>query len=175
MRPFLAVESAPRCRLLTSCVQIINKFPRRSGSDAAGDLLWFKILYCHFVVASALASLARAAEDYGEQQLADYRVMRAHITAFEGELLPRIDKTDAGEARDLLDKLAVLCVFDFEAAIALEDWQSLGEVVGRAEICRNAITYQAWETACSDRRTPSEGSWTRSGMRARWFPEHSHL
>ncbi len=165
----------PVVRLLTSCVQIINKFPADHGPDAAGDLLWFKSLYCHFVVASVRASLARAAEDYGEQQLADYRVMRAHITAFEGELLPRIDKTDAGEARDLLDKLAVLCVFDFEAAIALEDWQSLGEVVGRAEICRNAITYQAMGDCLLRSETPSEGSWTLSGMRARWFPEHSHL
>lgn len=122
-------------------MEIVGRFPQDLAADVAGDLS-LKALFCHFLISSALVALARA-EDCREQQLSHYRLMRDHVAAYENVLQPLQGSLDEKSSQDLLDKLAVLFVFDFEGAASLGNWDALGETVRKASACKSVSTYQA--------------------------------
>ncbi|KAL2135925.1 hypothetical protein VTI74DRAFT_6308 [Chaetomium olivicolor] len=130
-----------RCvvRILTACVNIIHHFPSDIGSKVELSL---KILFSHFVISSALVALART-QDNIEKQLRDYCTMRKHVMAFDTELPEYLPQLDEQSSEDMLRKHATLLAFDFEAAIALKQWEDLGSIVQRAVPCKNITAFQA--------------------------------
>ncbi|KAM0464297.1 hypothetical protein ACHAPV_002851 [Trichoderma viride] len=98
---------------------------------------------CHFIVSSALISLART-EDKIDQHLQHYLEARRHIREFDAILETKLDTTQEKSVMlDLMAKLSTLLVFDFEAATALKDWEGLNETVRKAKICQDEVTYKA--------------------------------
>ncbi|KAG7285410.1 hypothetical protein NEMBOFW57_010037 [Staphylotrichum longicolle] len=143
-----------RCvvRMLTACVEIIGRFPSDSGSKADRSL---RKLFSHFVVSSALISLART-HDHIEKQRQDYAAMRKHVVAFDQELpeyLPQLDETSR---EDMLRKHATLLAFDFEAAIALQQWEDLSSIVQRAMPCKNITAFQAMADSLLRAQAPGQ-------------------
>jgi hypothetical protein len=144
-----------RCvvRMLTACVDIIGHFPTDFGSKADLSL---KTLFSHFVVSSALVALART-QDNIEKQRQDYAIMRKHVMAFDHELpeyLPQLDETSR---EDMFRKHATLLAFDFEAAIALQQWEDLGSIVQRAIPCKNITVFQAMADSLLRSQAPGQG------------------
>jgi hypothetical protein len=140
---------------MESCVHIIDKFPSDLAAPIAGDLA-LKSMFCNFIIASALVALART-QDHIEQQLEDYRVMRKHIAAFDSELQPQLESLDEKSAKDLINKLATLLVFDFEGTAALEQWTELAEIVRKAAICKSITTFQVMGDCLLRSQVPAEG------------------
>jgi len=128
-------------QILEVCISIRGAFPQDLDADTSADLS-LKAIFCHFMIASALVALARA-EDKCEQRGSDYRRMREHIAAFDNEFQSLLKSLDERVSEDLVGKLAILLVFDFEGALAGEQWPELAECVRRAEICKDAGVYQA--------------------------------
>ncbi|KAM3081866.1 Transcription factor [Clarireedia jacksonii] len=129
-------------RLLTCCIDFIDLYPSDIGSQAHDDITLRK-MFCNFTSATALVSLARS-EDLIETQLQDYLNLRKHVASFDSHLQEKLEpgKLEELTADDLLQKLAVLLAFDFEAACRLKDWDSLGECILKAEICRCALVWE---------------------------------
>jgi hypothetical protein len=142
-------------RILTCCVEIIAKFPSNLPADVVGDLS-LKSLFCNFMIASALAAMART-QDSKEQQLEDYCTMRRHISTFDTELQPKLKTLDSRSSQDLLDKLAILLVFDFEAAVNSATWDQLGQIVRKAQICKSVVSYQAMGDCLMRSNAPAQG------------------
>ncbi len=141
-------------RMLTACVKIIGHFPPDFGSKA--DLA-LKTLFSHFIISSALVALART-QDNVEKQKQDYATMRKHVKAFDNELpeyLPQLDETSKD---DMLRKHAALLAFDFEAAIALQQWEDLGGVVQKAMPCKNITALQAMADSLLRAQAPGQGT-----------------
>ncbi|OAA55838.1 Meiosis specific protein SPO22 [Niveomyces insectorum RCEF 264] len=131
-------------RILTACTRIINLFPAGQELPVTTDTV-HKMLTCHFLVASALAALARrpAPPTPPEQVLRDYHVMREHIRAFQTKLKQPGQSSEKGTASsDFLSKLGVLLIFDFEGAIGLGDWDELENICEQAVVCQNADTFR---------------------------------
>ncbi|KAL2263859.1 hypothetical protein VTK26DRAFT_4655 [Humicola hyalothermophila] len=126
-------------RMLSACVDIIAHFPSDIGSQGELSL---KTLFCHFVIASALVTLART-QDEVEKQSQDYTTMRKHVTAFDQEIHHYLPELDEQSREDMLRKQATLLAFDFEAAAALRQWEDLGSIVQRAVPCKNTTAFQA--------------------------------
>ncbi|KAK5656256.1 hypothetical protein OQA88_5018 [Cercophora sp. LCS_1] len=116
-------------RMLTSCVKIITHFTSDAGSPLSE--LSQKSLFARFIISSALVSLART-HDSVDRQRRDYMALRAHIAAFDTELVENAPNFDEDLKDELGRKCATLLVFDFEAAVALEQWDDLGGIVQRA-------------------------------------------
>lgn len=145
-----------RCvvKMLTACVNIIGHFPPDIGSKVELSL---KLLFSHFVIASALVALARA-HDNVEKQRQDYTAMRKHIMAFDNELPEYLPQLDERSRDDMLRKHATLLAFDFEAAVALKLWDDLGSVVQRAVPCRNITSFQAMADSLLRAQAPGQGT-----------------
>ncbi|KAK0626986.1 meiosis protein SPO22/ZIP4 like-domain-containing protein [Immersiella caudata] len=126
-------------RILNSSVTILGHFPSDAGSQAELSL---RSLFARFIISSALISLARV-QDNIEKQQQDYLAMRTHVRAFDGELVEHLTSLDGQDKGDLARKQAILLTFDFEAAVALGQWDDLGPIVQRAVACGNTTAYQA--------------------------------
>ncbi|GAB1313483.1 sporulation-specific protein 22 [Madurella fahalii] len=126
-------------RMLNACVNIISHFPSDIGSNVELSL---KTLFSRFVMASALVSLART-QDNVEKQLQDYSAMRKHIGTFDNELPEYLPQLDEQSREDMIRKQATLLAFDFEAAVALKQWDDLGCIVRRAVSCKSITAFQA--------------------------------
>ncbi|KAK2606983.1 hypothetical protein N8I77_005697 [Diaporthe amygdali] len=128
-------------RILKACVSIIQIFPHDIGLEVAADLS-LKSIFCNFLISSALVALARS-QDNLEEQLQDYLIMRRHIAAADSEIQKRMESQSLDEvaSKDLLNKLALLLSFDFEAAVALKSWPDLGEIVLKAGACHNTESF----------------------------------
>jgi len=142
-------------QILTSCVQIIGKFPSDLGSEASGDLS-LKAMFCNFMISSGLTAIART-EDDQEQQRGCYRAARKSIAAFDMELQSRLRDLEGNLAQDLLEKLSVLFAFDFEAAVCVQQWGQLGEIVRKAVVCRSATAYQVMGDCLLRSGAPDQG------------------
>ncbi|KAI1210703.1 SPO22-domain-containing protein [Annulohypoxylon truncatum] len=105
-------------RVFQCCLSIIAQYPQDIPIQGANDLS-LRSLFCHFLLATMLISLARS-EDNIETQLQDYLSMRSHIKSFDAELEARLNILDEMSRDDLRMKLEVLLVFDFEGAICLK-------------------------------------------------------
>lgn len=144
--------------ILSVCVQLIGEFPDDIAAATAGDLS-LRSIFCHFLISSALVSLARA-QDNREAQLQDYLVMRRHIAAADGEIQQRLQcgNLDEVSVRDLLTKLAQLLAFDFEASAALKDYQGLREIIEKASQCEDLESFKAMADCALRSQLPAEGS-----------------
>jgi hypothetical protein len=141
-------------RMLTACVNIIGHFPPDIGSKVELSL---KTLFAHFVISSALVALART-QDNVEKQRQDYVALRKHVTAFDSELPEYLPQLDDQSRDDMLRKHATLLAFDFEAAVAVEQWDDLGSIVQRAVPCRNITAFQAMADSLLRAQAPGQGT-----------------
>lgn len=143
--------------ILSVCVNLIGEFPEDIAAAMAGDLS-LRSIFCHFLISSALVSLARA-QDNLEAQLQDYLILRRHIAAADGEIQHRLQSRNLDEVsvRDLLAKLAQLLAFDFEAAAALKDYQELREIVLKANQCEDLESLKAMADCALRSQLPTEG------------------
>lgn len=143
-------------QILTACATIIQAFPNDIGAEVAADLS-LKSIFCNFLISSALLALARS-QDNLERQLQDYLIMRKHIMAADSEIQERMESQSLDEvaSRDLLNKLALLLAFDFEAALALKCWQDLGEIVLKASTCQSLESFKTMADCILRAHVPTE-------------------
>lgn len=141
--------------MLIACVNIIGHFPSDLSSKVELSL---KTLFANFVISSALVALART-QDNVEAQLQDYGTMRRHVMAFDNELPEYLPQLDEQSRDDMFRKQATLLAFDFEAAIALKQWDDLGGIVQRAVPCKNITAFQAMADSLLRAQAPGQGVW----------------
>jgi hypothetical protein len=147
-------------RIFNACLAINARYPADISADAAKDLA-IKDMCCNFIAAAALVSLARA-EANVETQLQNYLAVRQYVAAFDAELQRQLEGLDIAMEDDLKEKLATLLVFDFEAAIRLELWDELGEIVLRSATCEDEVAYKAMaDLVLGATQVPGEGKSAR--------------
>lgn len=139
--------------MLSACLKIIGHFPSDIGSKLELSL---KTLFSHFVIASAMVALART-QDNVEMQLQDYTTMRKHVMAFDQEIHEHLPQLDEQSRDDMLRKQATLLAFDFEAAVALQQWEDLSGIVQRAVPCKNITAFQAMADSLLRAKAPGQG------------------
>jgi hypothetical protein len=129
-------------RIFKACLAFSHFYPTDLSASDDNEIAMM-VIRCHFVVSSALISLART-EDKVDEHLQYYLEARRHIREFDAMLETKLDTTqEESVAKDLVAKLSTLLVFDFEAATSLKDWDSLNVIVRRAKICQDELTYKA--------------------------------
>lgn len=105
-------------RIFQCCLSIMSQYPPDIPLQASEDLS-LRAMFCHFLMATALISLARS-EDNIETQLQDYLMMRSHVNGFDTELNSRLETLNKVFKDDLQMKLSTLLAFDFEGSICLK-------------------------------------------------------
>ncbi|KAL1892941.1 sporulation-specific protein 22 [Ceratocystis pirilliformis] len=118
------------CRLMKVCLAITEFYPEDISISASHDLS-LKRLCGNFVISAALAALARSEENVKERHQA-YLELRKHVTAYDEEFEARKDTYEPYIQKDLMAKLSVLYVFDFEAAAAQKEWDDMRTIVGKS-------------------------------------------
>ncbi|KAF5526463.1 hypothetical protein CGCA056_v002343 [Colletotrichum aenigma] len=131
----------PVLRLFASCLEIINHYPSDLPTDSMVDLR-FRTMFSHFVMAAGKISIART-EDNTAKQLQCYLDARKHVKAYDCLFQVQATAADALTKKDLNIKLAALLVFDFEAALALKDYNGLGEILQLARSCKDVRSWKA--------------------------------
>lgn len=144
-------------RILTACTSLIQSFPEDTSAEMASDLS-LRSIFCNFLISSALVALARA-EDNLERQLQDYLVLRKHVAAADAEIQLRLQEQNIDDvsAQDLLNKLAQMLAFDFEAAVSLKRYAELREVVLKANQCQNLDMLKTMADCALRAHLPLEG------------------
>ncbi len=137
-----ATDWAPRkvLRILQSCITLIGLYPHEIDEQASNDLS-LRLIFCHFLAAVLLISLARA-EDNVEVQLQDYLSIRKNVHSFDTILQLKLAKLENGPAEDLVKKLSILLAYDFEAAVRLKKWDDLSEIILKSNICKSIKLYE---------------------------------
>ncbi|KAI8294264.1 Transcriptional regulator [Colletotrichum sp. SAR11_240] len=110
-------------------------------TDSMVDLR-FRTMFSHFVMAAGKISIARTEDDM-EKQLQCYLDARKHVKAYDCLFQVQATAADALTKKDLNMKLAALLVFDFEAALALKDYDGLGEILQLARTCKDVRSWKA--------------------------------
>ncbi|KAF6805556.1 hypothetical protein CSOJ01_09425 [Colletotrichum sojae] len=130
-------------RLFTCCLDIARHYPADLPSEAASDIS-FRMMFCNFVLAAALVSLARTEENV-ERQLQHYLAVRKHVEAYNTALQRQVKGIVADQrvSSDLTAKLATLLVFDFEAAVALKKYDALGYIIRTVKTTRDVNALKA--------------------------------
>lgn len=146
--------------MLLCCIAFIDHYPKDIDEPSSNDL-WLRKMFCEFSSATALVALARA-EDIIETQLQNYLSLRKHVESFDSLLQEKLDKLEEGPRLDLLQKLAVLLAFDFEAACRLKAWDSLSEVILKAACCNEPKVYELMADCILSSQAPTQGSLTSS-------------
>lgn len=113
-------------------------------------------MFCSFLSATLLIVLARA-EDNIATQLQDYLTIRKHVESYDKDVRLILEKMEEGPTQDLLKKLEVLLAYDFEAACLLKNWEDLGRVVARAEICKSMRVYELMADCILSAEAPTKG------------------
>ena len=159
---------APRhsLRMLQCCISFIDQYPSDISEQISDDLSLRK-MFCEFSAATALVALARG-EDNTEIYLQDYLNLRKHVASFDNLLQNKLDKMEEGPAQDLLQKLSVLIAFDFEAACQLKAWNDLGEVILKAEVCKEVRVYELMADCILSSHPPTEGQFSSSFILCRY-------
>jgi hypothetical protein len=85
-------------------------------------------MFCSFLGASLLITLARAESDI-EKQFQGSLDCRKHINSFRGYLNDQLVNSKSNDRRMLLEKFACLLAFDFEAAVRLKAWSDLPNII----------------------------------------------
>ncbi|KAL7799887.1 meiosis protein SPO22/ZIP4 like domain-containing protein [Trichoderma ceciliae] len=125
-------------RIFKACLDFSACYPKDLPMSEAAEIA-LMVMRCHFVIATALISLART-----EEQLQHYLAARHHIGEFDAILESDANGIqDENILKDLVAKLSTLFVFDFEAATVLKNWDGLNEIVRKAKQCRDEVMYKA--------------------------------
>lgn len=143
-------------RIFKACLAFSCFYPTDLSAPDDSEIA-IMAMRCHFIISSALISLSRT-EDKVEEHLQHYLAARRHIREFDAMLETKVDTTlEESVMIDLIAKLSTLLVFDFEAATALKDWDSLNETVRKAKICQDEVTYKAMGDCILRSRAPGKG------------------
>ncbi|KAF7947325.1 uncharacterized protein EAE97_004574 [Botrytis byssoidea] len=133
-------EPQQSLRILACCIGFIDRYPPDIGEDAHEDVTLRK-MFCNFCAATIFVSVARAEQNV-ESQLQFYLNLRKHVASFDLILQGKLENLEVEITEDLLKKLSVLLSFDFEAACRLKDWDGLGEIIFKADICKSMSVYE---------------------------------
>lgn len=128
-------------RIFNTCLEFMACYPEDVPLDDVQDIA-LMAMRCHFVIAAALVSLARA-EDRVDEQLQRYLEMRRHIASFDEQLESKAKRQPLEIVQDLTQKMSTLFVFDFEGAVALKSWDDLPNIVRKAAFCREEAMFKA--------------------------------
>lgn len=142
--------------VFSSCLDFISCYPDDMPKEDYEEL-YVMSMRCHFVMGAAKVSLART-EDRLDERLQKYLEVRRHVAAFDLELCKEPVGRDEPTVLDLCRKLSILLVFDFEGAVALKSWDDLGNIVRKAEACRDETTLKAMGDCLLRSETPSRGT-----------------
>lgn len=142
----------PSCslRILLCCIKFIDHYPVDVSQQTADDLILRKV-FCEFSSATALLALARG-EDNTEIRTQNYLDLRKHVSSYDKLLEEKLNALEEPAVKDLMQKLAILLTYDFEAACQLRDFDNLGEVILRAAVCKSMRVFQLMADCllCSD-------------------------
>ncbi|KAI8218718.1 hypothetical protein K4K54_010127 [Colletotrichum sp. SAR 10_86] len=152
----------PVLRLFASCLEIINHYPSDLPTDSMVDLR-FRTMFSHFVMAAGKISIART-EDNMEKQLQCYLDARKHVKAYDCLFQVQATAADALTKKDLYIKLAALLVFDFEAALALRDYDGLGEILQLARSCNDVRSWKAIGDLALGSKLPGDKLYSTLGI-----------
>ncbi|KND94187.1 hypothetical protein TOPH_00844, partial [Tolypocladium ophioglossoides CBS 100239] len=128
-------------RIFNSCLCFIDCYPKDLPLTDVAELTLMG-MRCHFVIAAALVSLARA-EDRIDEQLQRYLETRHHVAAFDCLIQTEVGLQDEEVMKDVVRKMATLFVFDFESAVCLKNWDDLNQIVRKAKLCKDEVMYKA--------------------------------
>lgn len=142
-------------RMLICCVAFIDHYPEDINAQMAEDLTLRK-LFCEFSAGTALVVLARG-EDNIEKQLQCYLDLRKHVHNFDTLIEGKVGSMEVEPAQDLLQKLAILLAFDFEAACQLKAWDDLSSVILKADLCKSLRAYELMADCILSARPPTQG------------------
>ncbi|KAJ3472006.1 hypothetical protein NLG97_g11371 [Lecanicillium saksenae] len=106
--------------------------------DAAQDT--FIMLRCHFILASLYISEAQIIKNEHTQSL--YADVEHHATEFV-HVLVHDQGSAAANCPDLLQKLGILCAFQFEALLYRQFFDHLPCVIKQARLCKDANVLKA--------------------------------
>lgn len=114
-------------------------------------------MFCKFSAGTLLVALARG-EDNIELQSQDYLRLRKHVNVFDELLVEKLPKLEEAQSQDLLQKLAVLLAFDFEAACQLKAWDDLGETIRKINITKSVRALELMADCILSIKPPTQGS-----------------
>jgi hypothetical protein len=143
-------------RMLTCCIAFIDHYPKDISDQISEDLCLRK-MFCEFSAVTALLALARG-EDNIETQLQDYLNLRKHVDSFDALLQEKAGKLGEDAEEDLLRKLSILIVFDFEAACHLKAWDDLHEIIIKSDCCKSPRVYELMSDCILCSQAPTQGS-----------------
>lgn len=123
-------------RLFEAALAFLQLFPDDIGQRDA-DTAAVQCLRCRFGAAACLVAMARA-RDRIDMRIEEYQAVRRHADGFNRVFERSEQRLEQARIEDLTTKLASLLVWDFEAAVALGQWNDLGEIVRRTKACRSA-------------------------------------
>ncbi|KAI0601756.1 meiosis protein SPO22/ZIP4 like-domain-containing protein [Biscogniauxia sp. FL1348] len=120
-------------RILQCCLSIISLYPKDIPAHMSADLS-LRGMFCNFLAATALITLARCEDDI-EVQLQNYLTMRHHIKQFDDALEASLEILNENPRHDLQTKLSTLLVFDFEGATckSLSTLQAMADCILRTQ------------------------------------------
>ncbi|KAH6699139.1 hypothetical protein EV126DRAFT_342799 [Verticillium dahliae] len=130
-------------RMMQVGLAVREYYPSDIPTQEADDIRLRSTL-SHFVVASAMVSVARTQDDL-ERQSQVYSSLRQHVVAFDTQIQERmcLNKMDKLTSKDLYQKFASLLVFDLEAAVHLKLYNELSGIVRRAKQCASVETFKS--------------------------------
>ncbi|EEY19690.1 conserved hypothetical protein [Verticillium alfalfae VaMs.102] len=130
-------------RMMQVGLAVREYYPSDIPTQEADDIRLRSTL-SHFVVASAMASVARTQDDV-ERQSQVYSSLRQHVVEFDTQIQEYVclNEMDKLTSKDLYQKFASLLVFDLEAAVHLELFDELSEIVHKAKRCTSVETFKS--------------------------------
>ncbi|KAI9718236.1 MAG: hypothetical protein M1812_004226 [Candelaria pacifica] len=114
-------------RLLQACIKFMDLYPKDMDASTLADLS-LRRMFCDFLCACLIIVIARS-EDVIETQLQYYLNLRSHVSEFRKRVQDQVTRLEGGAKDDLGRKYSTLLLFDFEAAVRLKAWDSLGQLI----------------------------------------------
>lgn len=143
-------------RIFTACLDFTACYPTDLPLQDSQELS-LMAMRCHFIIAAAHVSLARTTDQVAEQAQR-YLEVRQHADAFHEHLCTETSHQDERVIGDLHAKLATTFIFDFEGAVALKNWDDLGTIVRRANLCRDQVMLKAMGDCLLRSHAPGKGT-----------------
>lgn len=120
---------------------------------------------CHFMLSSIRITSARHSQEDKSQS---YKESRVHfgeyckiLETFAVRNCGTNDRLSSSLAehiqKHMLLQTSMLYVFEFEAAVMLDDWSNLSQIVQRAHICSDEGVYKAMGNCLLQSQAPVEG------------------
>jgi hypothetical protein len=136
-----------------TCIRFCEMYPEDSDNMVLAEVSYRKML-CNYLCA-CVGSMAARMESNIEEKLQYYLDVRRHIQEFRAKKDSIMQDKPDKETEDLKKKFALLLGYDFEAAVWLEDWDSLRSLVEEAEPVTTANSIFVFEimtdiTICSE-------------------------